>query len=456
MNSKKVIGAGAFVLIGVVLFTVALFMIGERRMLFEERFPLYAEFATLGQLEMGATVRVAGLDAGEVTEIAIPASPSAKFRVKMEVRRDLRQLIRTDSIATTQTEGLVGAIFVNIAVGSEQAPQIAEGGTIQSKEPFLLADLMQQMSDTVLLVSATVETLSVDVEKAVQQVALTAEDAHTLLEELRPDILAMAKNGSRISADAQEIVTALNEGQGTIGKLLKDDALYQQVRTIANDAQTVVANVRDVSNEARRAISDFRSPDGPAQGLFGDMRATVIQAREATADLADNMEAMKHNFLLRGFFNRRGYFDLDDISPAQYRSGVLENGKRKAMRIWLDAKVLFEAGPEGTEMLSEGGRARLDSAMATYLEYVPANPIVVEGYATAGTVGEQFRQGRIRAGMVREYLMGRYELLAQNTGYISLGSDAEGSPNDTAWDGVSVTLFLDREALQFSAQQATR
>ena len=74
------------------------------------------------------------------------------------------------------------------------------------------------------------------------------------------------------------------------------------------------------SNNARY----FRSPDGATQGLMADMRLTLSQAREATADLADNMEALKRNFLFRGFFNDRGYFDLDDISPRQYREGVLE------------------------------------------------------------------------------------------------------------------------------------
>ena len=116
MISSKLVGAGAFVVFGILLFTIALFMIGERRMLFEKRFPVYAEFAKLGQLEQGAAVRVAGLDAGEVTEIQIPGSPAGKFRVKMEVREDLHGLVRTDSVANVQMEGLVGAIFVWIAL----------------------------------------------------------------------------------------------------------------------------------------------------------------------------------------------------------------------------------------------------------------------------------------------------------------------------------------------------
>jgi hypothetical protein len=217
-----------------------------------------------------------------------------------------------------------------------------------------------------------------------------------------------------------------------------------------------MTNVRDVSTEARRAIADFRSSDGPAQGLMADMRVTLTQAREATGDLADNMEALKRNFLLRGFFNRRGYFDLDDISPAQYRQGVLENGKRKAMRIWLSSEVTFVRGADGLEQLSPDGRVRVDSAMATFLRYLPSNPLVVEGYATAGTADERFRVARLRAGIVREYLLGRYALLPQHTGFMALGSDAKGSPNGTdGWDGVAITLFLDRESLQFGDQQVT-
>jgi phospholipid/cholesterol/gamma-HCH transport system substrate-binding protein len=316
-----------------------------------------------------------------------------------------------------------------------------------------MADLLAQASETITQVNMAVDKLSGDLEMTVKQIAMTAQDAHQLIEEVSPEIKAIAENGNRISADTQRMMASIRAGEGTIGKLINDDTLYMRAREIADETKSVMANVRQVSDEARRAISEFRSKDGPAQGLVADMRVTLTQAREATADLADNMEAMKHNFLLRGFFNRRGYFDLNAISPAQYRSGVLENGKRKAMRIWLSSPLLFEEGPGG-EVLSAEGRSRVDSAMTTYLRYVPANPIVVEGFAMDGTVGERYRLSRQRAGIVREYLMGRYGLMPQNTGYIGLGSDVEGSPAGDKWDGVSLTLFLDTAALQFADQQA--
>jgi phospholipid/cholesterol/gamma-HCH transport system substrate-binding protein len=453
MVSSRLVGAGAFVVSGVLLFTIALFMIGERRMLFENRFVVHTEFAKLGQLELGAVVRVAGMDAGEVTDIGIPSSPAGKFRVRMEVREDLHGLVRTDSIATTQIEGLVGAIFLNIGAGSEGAPPVPDGGTIPSREPFTMADLLEQASGTIAMVTDTVESLRSDIERAVQQVALTAEDAHAMLEDIRPDITAIARNSNRLSADVQQIGAKIRSGQGTLGKLVNDPALYDRAQEIAQEARTVMRNVREVSDELRGAISDFRADDGAAQGVLGEMRATLGQTREAVSDLADNMEALKHNFLLRGFFNRRGYFDLDAISPADYRSGVLENGDRKAARIWLAARVLFERRPDGSEALTEEGKARLDSAMSTFLEYVPANPIVIEGYATGMTIDERFRLARQRAGAVREYLIARYALTPQNTGFIALGDEAEGSPEgDGTWDGIALALFLDREALRIQPQ----
>ena len=420
-------------------------------MLFDDRFELYTEFAKLGQLEVGAIVRVAGMDAGEVTEVIVPASPADKFRVRMEVRDTLHPLVRTDSVASVQTEGLVGGIFLSIATGSEGAPVVPEKGTIPGREPFVLADVLEQASATFEQVAMTVDKISGDLETTIARVEVATKDAHQLFIDITPQIKSIAENGSRMSADTRQVIAGIQAGEGTLGKLIKDDTLYVRAREVADEAQVAMANVRQVSDEARRAIVDFRSEDGPAQGMFADVRVTLGQARDVVANMADVTEAMKHNFLLRGFFNRRGYFDLDSISPAQYSSGVLENGKRKAMRIWLGSPVLFEMGANGTEELTAQGRERIDSAMTTFLKHLPANPIVVEGYAVEGSVGDRYRLSRQRAGLVREYILGRFGLIPQNTGYIAL-ADAVGSPSGDEWDGVALTLFIDTASLEFAPQ----
>ena len=123
---------------------------------------------------------------------------------------------------------------------------------------------------------------------------------------------------------------------------------------MAADAEKAMATVREASEEARGAIADFRGDKGPVKGLTGDLQQTLPSARDAMADLAETTEALKRNFLFRGFFNRRGYFDLDDVSVGEYRQGALESKDRRVLRIWLGADVLFETDANGGERLSRG------------------------------------------------------------------------------------------------------
>jgi len=169
------------------------------------------------------------------------------------------------------------------------------------------------------------------------------------------------------------------------------------------------------------------------------------------AGFSENMEALKHNFLLRGFFNKRGYFNLTDLSPVAYRQGALTaGGERAPVRVWLSAAVLFTKSSDGSnaESLTSDGKSRLDSAIASYLDYLPGGVLTVEGYAQAGTRDEQFVRARARAAAAREHLIGRFSLDPQMTGLISLGADAADSPNDGTWDGIALAVYLEKRTVQ--------
>ena len=87
-------------------------------------------------LQNGANVRVAGMDAGEVDEIRRAPRPSGKFRVQLRVREDLHPLIRVDSVATIQTDGLVGNKFVQVDAGTDAAPRSSRRGGDRGREPI--------------------------------------------------------------------------------------------------------------------------------------------------------------------------------------------------------------------------------------------------------------------------------------------------------------------------------
>src|SRR5688572_20956557 len=151
-------------------------------MLFAESFEVYAEFAEIAALDNGAKVRVAGMDAGEVENIRVPAGPGAPFRVRMRVREDLHPLIRLDSVASIQNDGLVGNKFIQIDTGTEASPPVPDKGTIQSREPFDIADLLEKMSGTIDMVNTMIVDVKAELEGALVAVSGVAKDAQALMD----------------------------------------------------------------------------------------------------------------------------------------------------------------------------------------------------------------------------------------------------------------------------------
>jgi phospholipid/cholesterol/gamma-HCH transport system substrate-binding protein len=438
---------GAFVLGGVLLFGLGLFLIGNRRMLFADSFMAYAEFRAISGIQIGSTVRVSGMDAGEVKSIDVPPGPAAPFRVQMQLREDLHPLVRRDSVATIQTQGLVGSQFVQIGAGSSGSPPVADGGTISSREPLEFGDLLVQMSETITEVNRTIVLLRDGIEETIAAIQQAASDTGVLVRDVSADVRSMSQSSARILADARQLIDGVRAGKGTVGRLFADDQLYRNFAAAVADGQLAVASVRQVTDQARDALQGAGAPGGQVAALATGLSETLGKARESMAHLADATDALKHNFLLRGFFTRRGYFSLADLSPADYRQGALEAGGRRALRVWLRAELVFARGSSGEETLSAEGKARLESAMAPFLKYRREGPIVVEGYAAEGSEASRYLSSTARSALARAYLMDRFQLDPTSTGAIALGGVAVGSPSGERWEGIAIALFVDPNAL---------
>jgi phospholipid/cholesterol/gamma-HCH transport system substrate-binding protein len=456
--SGRLIGVGAFVIGGLVLFALGLFMIGDRRLLFRKQFDVYAAFSELSGLQNGAKVRVSGMDAGEVTAILIPSGPSAPFKVRMRVREDLRAMVRNDSVAMIQNDGLVGNKFVQIGAGSEQAPRVAAGGTIRSREPFDMADLLGRASATVDAINTTVLQLRGQVKEVFAAIEDTTATTNAVVQAVGDDVEQIAAATRRLSTDASRMVADIRAGRGTIGKLVTDDELYVRATAIARETEAAMRNVREASQQARTTMEELRATmkggNAPVQGLISNLQHTLASTREAMSDLEENSEALKRNFLFRGFFNDRGYYDLNEITALDYRAGALGRAHRRPIRLWIAADVLFDSSPtpaatsgdldpEPVEAVSEQGYARLDAAMAELLRYPATTPLIVEGYADGETRDGRHRRASVRAAHVRDYLIVRYRLKPNRIGALPLGRETEGSPRGNTWDGIALTAWVD-------------
>ncbi len=443
---------GAFVLLGVLLITATLFMIGDRHQAFQRHEELYVELATITGIVPGSKVRANGLDAGQVIRIDLPPRPSSKFRLKLKVDEKLRSIIREDSVVSVESDGLVGDKFLMIHSGSDGSPAATAGYTLPGKEPIELA--------------AVIEKASVTIDQANAMLG----DVHGKLDGALDAVTGAIRN-------TDGLVTQIRSGNGTAGVLLNDRETADQVRQTVSNVRQASANLNQVTVQAQQLVTDVQSrnlpaklddtvanakdatsqidqlshqvnasmtnalaPDSNGVGAAENLRATLSNVHVATANLADDTEALKHEFLFRGFFKKRGFYSLNDLTPDAYRNDAyFQSGRNR--RFWIGGPEAFTTDATGAEILSYPGKQQIDEMMRTVKDSIIRQPMVIEGYSADRDPAIQITLSNQRILLVERYLVERFHLHETDMGGVPLNATPPQSSGKSTWDGACVVLL---------------
>lgn len=310
---------GIFIFIGSVLLVIGIFLLGNKEALFSPTFTVKAYFDNIEGLRNGAPVRLGGIDVGSVKSIEIVKDTTGKVEVAMRLLTEIKQFIRTDTRASIETEGLVGNKVVILEIGSSTADLIDEGGTIKSKEPIGFTAVIEETQGIMNYTKEMTKSMS-------------------------------------------EIFEKINRGEGTVGKILTDEKLYNQATELTRQADQslgaiitelekvteifkglgsgvseVITNVNRLVTEVDTIIYDV----GKGRGMLGqvlvegskydslftatmlEIQKTSVDARIAASRLSENMEALKHNWLFKSYFEERGYWDKAEYED-RINSSLLE------------------------------------------------------------------------------------------------------------------------------------
>lgn len=473
---NRYVGVAIFATLGTVLFGLALFLIGNRHNVFAKRFDLYTEFKNLNGLAKGAKVQVAGLDAGEVTDIGVPQSPSAGFRLKLKLNDQVRGLVRTDSVASIATEGVVGDKFVLIGLGSPTAPEAPPNSTLPSKETSDIAELLQKSTALVGQASGTMKTVADKLTVTLDAVTTTVNNTNDVVVGIKQGrgTVGMLLRDEKTAADIRQAVanvrdatSSLNHASGQADALVSDfqsrglpgkvEAITGKVDGIVSDLQerkfgekidqtmetvhSAAQNIDKSTQQLHETIAKAFAPDAQGREAGDNIRETLSNVNEATGNMAEDTEALKHGFFFRGFFKKRGYYSMARMEPDKYRQDkVFAN--RGNLRVWIAAAELFEPSQGETEVLSRAGKVRIDAAVAQLGDRVTGGAIVVEGYAISGAPGDQLALSRSRAILVRNYLHTRFQLDTQSIGTVPLRGVPPPATHKDSWNGVCLVLLL--------------
>lgn len=209
---------GLFVAGGLALFVLAIFIIGKQKNLFNPVFKLTTTFYNVSGLQVGNNIRFSGITVGTVDHMEI--INDSTVRVDMLIKMEIKQFIKTDSEVAIGSEGLIGDRLLIISQGSFDAPLVEESDQLESIEPVETDAIMLSLQVT-------------------------------------------AGNAEIITNQLAEIMTKINSGEGTLGRLIQDTTIAQ------------------------------------------NLDQTIVNLKKSSKGLNENMEAAKHNFLFKGYFNKK-------------------------------------------------------------------------------------------------------------------------------------------------------
>ncbi len=461
---------GIFVVVGFLIFAAVLFLIGNRHKVFASHYDVYTEFSDLSGIEKGATVRVSGMDAGQVTDIKIPQDPHSRFRLKLELEQKVNAMVRDDSVASIKTEGVVGNKFIFIEKGKEDSAEAKSGSTLPSKEPVELGEMLEKGSKMLNEVQGTIKDVRGRVDLALNTITKTVGHADDVIVGVKGNVIKISKNSKQITANIDQLVRGVQRGEGPIGVIMKDEKTANQLRATVNNARlasndlkntsakidnvvtdfqtrnlvskadVTLENVRNLSKQLDDTLSAALANDRIGETAAANIRNTLSNLNQSTANLADDTEALKHNFFFRGFFKDRGYYSLQDIGATKYR-GNSKLAEQIQTRKWLSAAELFETDGDGQERLSPGGQYLLDQTVTRFIGSLPNHPMIVEGYSTADTADKQYLQARERSVLVRHYLEQHFHVSHKHIGTVSLSSKPPSDAGIDSWNGVSLVVL---------------
>jgi phospholipid/cholesterol/gamma-HCH transport system substrate-binding protein len=449
--SIRYLAVGIFIVAGLTLFGLGIFLVGNRHEAFSQHVLLYSEFADVDGLTKGSKVRVGGLDAGEVTRIDIPDSPKSQFRVQMKINERLHGLVRTDSVVTLDTEGVVGEIFLSIHPGSPGAAIAQPDSVLQSKPAVNISDLMNNGLGLVNDADASIKQLGNKLSLSLDGVNVTVSNANDILAGLKEGKgpAGLLLSDERVAAQIRDTMTNvqstasnLNQTAVRVNGMVQDierRQLPQKVDETMTQVRAASTEANDTMQEVHQSLKQALGPDVDGVTAAENISETLTNVNAATGNMAEDTEAIKHNFFFKGFFNRRGYYSLTTISPNEYRRSKLFINAG-GQRTWLSADALFQVDSHGIEELSPKGKQAIDEAVAGYGDSFFKHPVVVEGYSDRGDLADQLALSYGRASLVRLYLQARFPFVAKDLGLMPLSSTPPPGLGHERWSGVCISV----------------
>jgi phospholipid/cholesterol/gamma-HCH transport system substrate-binding protein len=313
-NKRSYIIVSLFILIGLVIFLAAVFTLGGKQKRFVKTIEVKTTMDDVSGLIAGNNVWFSGVKVGTVKSVDFLGN--SQVDITMNIVASAQQFIHKDSRTKLSSEGLIGNRIIVITDGSLESPVIKDGdrlGSLEVVSSDQIMETLQANNNNLVTVTGNLKELSEKILNgegalgAVLQDKAMAQDLKALISNL-----SYASEGvNKAAGNISYFTSKMNNGKGSVNRILADTGMYLSMQKSLKQLQLASENAYQLSRSLKSAGENLDSGESAAGVLLND-KETAVQLKSlignlesSSVKLDDNLEAMQHNFLLRGFFKKK-------------------------------------------------------------------------------------------------------------------------------------------------------
>lgn len=312
-TASQKIRLGLFVIIGLTLFVLTIYFIGSKQQMFGKTETLTAVFNNVAGLQLGNNVRYSGINVGTVRGIEIVNDST--INVEMQIDKTVFPHIKKNAVATIGSDGLVGSVIINIIPGQGEAPPVQPGDFIKSNNRVRTDDMLSTLNVTnenAAQLTADLLKITNDINNGKGTIGVLLRDS-AMANDLKATIHNLKITSEKTSKTMDNLnrqIAGLDHKDNVIG-VLKDTVVGNKIRHIVTNLDSSSQEITKVVANLNTTISNAKDGKGAINYLSNNPKlvkqidSTMTNINQASQKLNENLEALKSNFLFRGYFKKQ-------------------------------------------------------------------------------------------------------------------------------------------------------
>lgn len=324
-SGSRAVIVGIFTLLGVAILAITILTLGSQRKTFTESIVVKSFFQNVNGLQKGNNIWFTGVKVGTIRSVNI--IESGLVEVKMNIDEVAKKFIHSDAHAKLSSDGLIGNKIVEIYGGTASNPTLKDGDILQADKLFSTDELMNTLSknnDNLLAITGNLKTITSQIADGKGTLGKFLND-ETLANQINLIAASLNKSAANIevlSKAAADYTAKLNKPGSLANDLVTDTTIFnnlrsitKQLKAVTDSSKLVIGNLNATTNTLKNGLQDSETPIGYLlndKNASGKIKTTLTNLQSASKKLDEDLEALQHNFLLKGFFKKKAKMENEN------------------------------------------------------------------------------------------------------------------------------------------------